>query len=523
MNQQTRLFLSLIVLVAVSMWVGFSISYLPFFGPSSKVERNTRKIGELLRLIDENYVDAVDIDSLSQDAIMAFLERLDPHSSYSPPSEAKLETAYIKGGFDGIGISFYLFDDTVVVENTLPGGSAERKGLRPGDRLVEVDGKNFVHKDSREVMEALRGQKGSTVAIKVVRPGLSQPLSWELERGPIATSAVEVAFMPIPKVGYIRLSRFSSDSHREVRRSIASLKSQGMETLIFDLQGNGGGLLDQAINIADEFLAGQPLIVYTQGKNPSSDSEFYARNTGTFEQGTLLVLIDEGSASASEIVAGALQDNDRATLIGRRTFGKGLVQRPVMMEDGSMLKITVSRYYTPSGRSIQKPYTSRKEYSHELLSRYESGEYFSQDSVKYDSANSFRTKNGRRVFGGGGISPDVFVPKDTSNFTPWIARILQKSVVRETAVRLSQTIPASTDLETFVNNYKLSERDWQVFWQVARQVEIQPPTEINSYLSFIEHQIKSQIARLIWGDEGFYRIYLQKDEIFQKALQWAGR
>ncbi len=504
--------LFIFVLVAVSMTIGYYLPQLTI--DNSQLRRNTKKISDLLRIIDEYYVDAVDADNLTEEGIKAILHKLDPHSSYVSSMDTQLEMAHIKGGFEGIGVSFYIFADSVVVENTLPDGPARRAGILPGDRMIAVDGEPFFPKETREVIEKLRGEKGSRVEVEVFRQALGGSLKFALSRGSIATSAIEAAFMLSDNLGYIRLSKFSSNCSQEVRERLIDLKNKGMTKLIFDVQGNGGGLLDQAILIADEFLTDSKLIVYTQGKNARNDRRYFAKNSGAFENGDIWVLIDESSASASEILAGALQDNDRAVLVGRRTFGKGLVQRPVTFEDGSMLKITVSRYYTPSGRCIQKPYTSHEAYSTDLLKRIETGEYFLADSIKHDSTQTYKTQKGRIVFGGGGISPDFFVAKDTSSYTPLIGEIFAKSIVREVAAQEAKRL--QMDENTFIQSYQFD--NFKLLSKIAAQVGTDMST-LKSIPPVLASQIKAQIARVKYGEDAFYKAYLQRDPVFNKALQ----
>jgi carboxyl-terminal processing protease len=507
--------LSVLTCVALGFLVGHYFTKNEWV-QSSVVKKNSKKLSDLLRIIEDNYVDAIGLDSLTEYAINSVLEKLDPHSSYTPAADTELELSGIKGGFDGIGVSFYIFDDSVVVENTMPQGPAHQAGIQAGDRLIGLDGAPFFPKESRQVIDKLRGEKGSVVKLDVFRN--SKTFTVSLYRNSIVTSSIEAAFLVKGDLGYIKLSRFSASSHSELQDKIIKLKKQGMRRLILDLQGNTGGLLDQAIKIADDFLPEPSLILFTQGKNPRNDSRYFANRTGVFEKGELWVLIDENSASASEILAGALQDNDRAVLVGRRSYGKGLVQRPITLQDGSMLKITVSRYFTPTGRSIQKPYTSRQNYNNDLLGRYESGEYFDPDSVKYDSSNAYKTKSGKLVFGGGGISPDVFVPKDTTQYSKDFFELYAKSVVREVAAREAARL-GSMNAETFLKQYEFN--DLALLRKTAAKVGIALDS-LKSVSTLIASQVKAQIGRVKYGDEFFYRVFLQRDAIFNKALQVAG-
>lgn len=385
------------------------------------INSGSNRLSNLLHIIDDQYVDKVNIDSLVDNAIPLILSELDPHSVYISAQDAQAATDDLKGSFTGIGVEFNIRQDTIHVQNVIKNGPAERAGLLAGDKIVSVDGKPFVGKivTNQEAQRRLKGPKDTKVKVGVMRYGSKKVKEFVITRGDIPQKSIGATYMLDEKTGYVRIKSFGETTYPELLIALAQLSEQGFQNLVIDLRDNTGGYLTSAIQIANEFLAKNKLIVYTQGRK-SPKQEYRSDGHGSYQKIPLVVLINEGSASSSEIFAGAMQDNDRATIIGRRSFGKGLVQQQIGFPDGSIIRLTIARYYTPSGRCIQKPYTTGddKDYEQDLLTRYQHGEFFSQDSIKH-SGPAYYTGNGRKVYGGGGITPDIFVPEDTLNVTSY--------------------------------------------------------------------------------------------------------
>ena len=385
------------------------------------INSGSNRLSNLLHIIDDQYVDKVNIDSLVDNAIPLILSELDPHSVYINAQDAQAATDDLKGSFTGIGVEFNIRQDTIHVQNVIKNGPAERAGLLAGDKIVSVDGKPFVGKivTNQEAQRRLKGPKDTKVKVGVMRYGLKKVKEFVITRGDIPQKSIGATYMLDEKTGYVRIKSFGETTYPELLIALAQLSEQGFQNLVIDLRDNTGGYLTSAIQIANEFLAKNKLIVYTQGRK-SPKQEYRSDGHGSYQKIPLVVLINEGSASSSEIFAGAMQDNDRATIIGRRSFGKGLVQQQIGFADGSIIRLTIARYYTPSGRCIQKPYTTGddKDYEQDLLTRYQHGEFFSQDSIKH-SGPAYYTGNGRVVYGGGGITPDIFIPEDTLNVTSY--------------------------------------------------------------------------------------------------------
>ena len=385
------------------------------------INSGSNRLSNLLHIIDDQYVDKVNIDSLVDNAIPLILSELDPHSVYINAQDAQAATDDLKGSFTGIGVEFNIRQDTIHVQNVIKNGPAERAGLLAGDKIVSVDGKPFVGKivTNQEAQRRLKGPKDTKVKVGVMRYGSKKVKEFVITRGDIPQKSIAATYMLDEKTGYVRIKSFGETTYPELLIALAQLSEQGFQNLVIDLRDNTGGYLTSAIQIANEFLAKNKLIVYTQGRK-SPKQEYRSDGHGSYQKIPLVVLINEGSASSSEIFAGAMQDNDRATIIGRRSFGKGLVQQQIGFPDGSIIRLTIARYYTPSGRCIQKPYTAGddKDYEQDLLTRYQHGEFFSQDSIKH-SGPAYYTGNGRKVYGGGGITPDIFVPEDTLNVTSY--------------------------------------------------------------------------------------------------------
>jgi len=529
------------MLLGLTMSAGMLIGATFFGGPKSlnTIGRGYSKYKEVLQLIENNYVDTVNTDDLVDYSIQKMLEKLDPHTSYLNPEEAAAARTQLEGGFDGIGIEDNIYKDTVYVVTPLAGGPSETAGIRSGDKLVKVNDKDLTgtNLSNATVFQALRGRRGTDVKLVVLRKGEKKPLTFTVTRERIPTYSVDAAYMVDDKTGYIKVNRFSETTYDEFKTAMAALKQQGMSQLLLDLRNNPGGYMDRATSLADELLAGDKLLVYTDGKDNRYDRQIKAHIAGQFEEGPVVVLIDEGSASASEIVAGALQDHDRALIVGRRSFGKGLVQMPVMLTDGSELRLTISRYYTPSGRSIQKPYTLGKgneAYEHELEARAKNGEYFIADSIKNDPKYKFQTDGGRIVYGAGGITPDVFIPRDTVYMTNYLIKLYNKSIIREMAleyVNENRKKLEQAGFASFKKNFTITEPMLQSLIADATAQGIKfNEKEYSRSKEYLKTQLKAYIAQYVWrrgGRDGlnneFFQVMSQSDNTYQQALGLFGR
>ena len=487
--------------------------------------KSLQKFKEVLTLIDRNYVDEVNSEEMVEEAIIQMLEKLDPHSTYIPAEERLRANEALQGNFEGIGIEFNIFKDTIVVVAPLGGGPSEAAGLRPGDKIVKIDGKNVagVGFTNRDVQEHLKGPKGSKVDVTIKRRTAQDPITYTITRDKIPQTSIEASYMIKDDVGYVKISRFSATTYQEFIEALKNLKKAGMEKLILDLQGNPGGYMNHAIQIADEFLPDDNKIVYTKGKQSRFNTDAEAKRKGIFEEGDLIVLINEGSASASEIVSGALQDNDRALLVGRRSFGKGLVQQPIELSDGSELRLTISRYYTPSGRSIQKPYNGENIYEEDLLKRYEHGELFNVDSIEFNDSLKYTTKAGRVVYGGGGIMPDYFVPLDTATTSTYLNQLYNINALQEYTfkyVRDHDKKLKNMAYEEFLQNFNVTDAMLQDLAQLGKNYGVKiKPQELKQQKQLFKIHVKSQIARQVWGNNGFYPIFNETNEVLQKALE----
>lgn len=423
-------------LLAVCLVAGIAIGtfYANHFSGNKLgiINTSSNKLNALLHIIDEQYVDTVNITDLVEEAMPQILSELDPHSSYIPAKDLEAVTADLKGSFSGIGIQFTIQDDTIHVNSVIKGGPSEKVGLMAGDRIIEVDDSAFVGKivTNQEAMKRLKGEKRSKVKLGIYRPGEKGTLHFTVVRGDIPVKSVDAAYMITDKFGYVKVNKFGETTYPELLVALAKLNQKNCEGMIIDLRGNTGGYMAAAIQMVNEFLPNNRLIVYTQGRKAPREN-YTSNGTGSSQKMPLIVLVDEGSASASEIFAGAIQDNDRGTIIGRRSFGKGLVQQPIEFSDGSAIRLTIARYYTPSGRCIQKPYEKGKEdeYELDLLTRYEHGEFFSADSIKQNEKEVYHTSLGRPVYGGGGIMPDIFVPQDTTGMTSYFRMAANRGLI----------------------------------------------------------------------------------------------
>jgi carboxyl-terminal processing protease len=494
----------------------------------NEVQENQVKFARLLRLVDGYYVDSADVNDLTEKAIVHLLEELDPHSTYISKEEVDKMNEPLKGNFEGIGISFNIYKDTLMVTTVIAEGPSEKVGLLAGDRIIEVDGKNIagIGLKNSDVFDLLRGEKGSKVDLSIARKGETNPLEFTIERDKIPIYSLDASYMLDETTGYIKLNKFSATTTDEFLSAMSDLKQEGIQNLVLDLRNNGGGYLKSAIELADQFLTDDQLIVYTDGTNdPKRDYKATAK--GSFEDGKVVVLVNEGSASASEIVSGAVQDWDRGVIIGRRSFGKGLVQKPFFLNDGSMIRLTTAHYYTPSGRCIQKPYEEGiSEYRKDYANRISNGEMFNADSIHFDDELKHKTLvNGRNVYGGGGVMPDIFVPMDTSSHYAYINNLRRKRVTYNFVldyVDLHREDMAKQypDFDRFNDKFEISEENIEQIVASGIEEGIEKDEESLSYLKDeLKRELKALIARDIYSRNDMYKILNEDDDAILKALE----
>ena len=480
----------------------------------------------LLHVIEQQYVDSVDSKKLTDNAMTSILKELDPHSAYIPAEDLESVNEELEGSFSGIGIQFNLLNDTINVVDVISGGPSERNGLLPGDRIITVDDSLFVGKNitNEKVMKHLRGEKGSVVKLGIQRRGESELLQFEVERGDIPLHSVDAAFMLNSDIGYIFVSKFGRTTFDEFLVALARLRNEGAESFVIDLRGNGGGYMDAAINMVNEFMHRNQLIVYTEGRTFARE-EARSNGMGAFKDQPIIVLTDEWSASASEIFAGAIQDNDRGLIVGRRTFGKGLVQSQYPLSDGSAIRLTVARYHTPSGRCIQKEYQmgQGEDYEMDILNRYNRGEFFNADSIHQHTEQIYTTAGGRTVYGGGGIMPDVFIPSDTTYVTPYYTAVINKSLLYKYAFeyvdknreRLSSADDYKELLKQLDGNKLLND-----FIKYAADNDVPANrAQIATSRPVLIRLLHAYIARDVLGDEAFYPIFLRDDKVIEEACR----
>ncbi len=487
----------------------------------------TNKLTYTLSLIENEYVDSVSMDSLSEHVIPLLVRELDPHSVYIPASEMAELNEPLEGEFDGIGVVFNMATDTVIVLNVIPQGPSDKAGVKAGDRIIEIDDSLVAGRQipQNRIVRLLRGPRDSKVRLGIERQGISGLVDFEVVRGVIPIKSVESAFRIVDSIGYIKLGQFARTTHEEIRQALARLRAEGVTKLIFDLRGNSGGFLDQAIGVANEFLHDGQLIVYTEDRQHRQLRE-YADGTGTAREMEVAVLIDEGSASSSEILAGALQDNDRGTIVGRRSFGKGLVQRQIPYSDGSALRLTTARYYTPTGRSIQKPYTigDDESYEEELINRYRNNEFFSADSIHFADSLKRVTPGGKVVYGGGGIMPDVFVPADTTDVTRYFIEVVGRNILYRYTIEYADrhrealnAVQTLDELEALLDSDRTLVDD---FIRYAARKGVAPRYgDIARSRRLIEAQLRAYIGRnTALEDNGFYANIYPVDNVIMRAI-----
>jgi carboxyl-terminal processing protease len=525
-NKNSGYQISLPLVLCIGLAVGVLIGAgLNSKSGSGEVNKDVQKLREVLTLVKKEYVDDTKTDGLVEDAIVHLLGKLDPHSAYISSRDRISANEDLKGNFEGIGIEFNIFHDTLVVVSALSGGPSEAVGLRSGDRIIKVNDSIIagVKLTNLDVQRHLKGPKGTEVKIEVLRKNKKEPIIFTIIRDKIPQFSVDAAYLVAADIGYIKVNRFSQTTHEEVKTAMSKLRKEGMKKLVLDLQGNPGGYMDQAIAVADEFLPAGQKIVFTNGQEKKYNENAIATDEGDFEKGDLIVLVNEGSASASEIVSGALQDNDRALVVGRRSFGKGLVQRPFDLNDGSEVRLTISRYYTPSGRSIQKPYENSDDYERDIVKRYKNGEFFTADSVKFNDSLKFKTLNGRTVYGGGGIMPDYFVPLDTTLTSTYFNKLSFANVLREYAFNYGEQNKNRLEQRGFVDyqkNFVVTDNMLNQVVELGKNSKVNPDwKDLNQNKKLFQIYLKAEIARRVWGNSHFYPTFNETNEVLQQAIK----
>ncbi len=503
------------------------------FSANAQIKNTTQttdKFAYLLQSIEMMYVDSVNSKELVEKAIIHMLEELDPHSTYISAEEVQEANEPLQGSFDGIGIQFNILHDTIMVVEPIQGGPSEKLGIKAGDKIVEVEGQKMagIGVKNSDVLSKLRGPKGTIVKVGIERKGIKEILYFNITRDKIPIYSVDASYMVAPEIGYIKVSRFAATTVEEMKKGISELKAEGMKDLIIDLQDNGGGLLRAAIEMGDEFISGDRLLVYTEGRAFKRENYTARRGVkGSFEEGRLIILIDESSASASEIVSGAIQDWDRGVIVGRRSFGKGLVQRPVSLPDGSVVRLTVQKYFTPAGRCIQKPYEGGKDdYYQDYAKRLERGEFFSADSIHFPDSLKFATQLSKRtVYGGGGIMPDVFVPLDTSENSRYFSDLIRVGVQNDWALTYANAnrekiLAQYPTVNDFVSKYNIPADEEQkvIDMAVAKEVKWDQKGYANSRHAIMVRS-KALLARDLYENEAFYEVINDLNPALKKAVQ----
>lgn len=500
-----------------------------FIGRYTRMERlspEEEKLMGILGLINEQYVDKVNTDSLLETSYANLLSSLDPHSAYIPKSDFTAVNDELEGAFSGVGVSFQIINDTVMVVEVVPGGPAEKVGILAGDRIVKANDKELTGDTitNEDVFKTLRGTEGSEVALKIKRESSRKILDYTVVRGEIPVNSVDSKYMLNEDTGYLRVTKFARNTYDEFYNALVELRSKGASKFVVDLRGNAGGFLDQAIYMANEFLPAGKMIVYTKGRTPENEMVAMSDGSGTFQDAELVLLTNEFSASASEILAGAIQDNDRGLVIGRRTFGKGLVQNQSVLPDSSAIRLTVARYYTPSGRSIQKEYQRgvSDKYELDILDRYSHGEFYSADSIKFDKSKLFHTMGGREVYGGGGIMPDVFVPEDTTGMTQYYVEAMNRGLIQKYSYRMAEIYRKMLKEKTLDELMRILPRDNTLLNNfVSYAAENGLPAQwyyIRKSRGLLINQLKAVIARDILGYNEFLQVLNLNDIAVKRAV-----
>jgi carboxyl-terminal processing protease len=522
-KSQIRLPILLALSISAGIWIGATFAEPK--GSQNDLRAALYKLQEIMTYISRDYVDSVNTNELVEYGINKMLEKLDPHSSYIPAKDASLAQSQLDGEFDGIGVEFGIIRDTIYVVAPLTGGPSEALGIQSGDQIIKVDGKTVagIGITNRDVFDYLRGPRGSKVKVDIKRKNTPDLITYEITRDKIPQYSINASYMVDNEIGYIKVTRFAATTYEEFKKSINDLKAKGMKKLIVDLQGNPGGYMGAAINMADELLGDRDLIVSQKGKVSQYSQKAFAFRPGMFEEGSVIVLINEGSASASEILAGAIQDNDRGLIVGRRSFGKGLVQMPIDLSDGAELRLTIARYFTPSGRSIQKPYNSNYEaYERDWINRYEHGEFFSADSIKFNDSLKYQTKKGRTVYGGGGIMPDYFVPLDTTMNSAYVTKLFNSDSSREFILdytNKNKSRFSKISLDDYYASFRVSDQMLNELVDYGKKNKVEfDSKDFNRSKEYLRILIKAHLGRQLYDDNAFYKVINDINEVYQQAL-----
>jgi carboxyl-terminal processing protease len=501
--------------------------FLASLGINAQAQTAQDKMNKFLEILDKHYVKEVNKDSLVEAAIKRMLKELDPHSIYYSAEDLKKVDEPLKGNFEGVGIQFNIYKDTILVVETIAGGPSESVGIMSGDKIIFIDALSVagIGIKNNDVIGKLRGTKGTKVDVSVLRKGEQNLLDFTITRDKIPIYAVDASYMADDDVGYIKLARFSSSSTREVVEAIYKLKEQGMKHLIFDLTGNTGGYLNQAFEMANQFLEADKLIVYTEGRSNPRENKI-SNAGGVFKKGNLVIMVDQRSASASEIVAGAIQDWDRGIILGRRTYGKGLVQKPFTLPDMSAVRLTIANYYTPSGRFIQKPYSKGdSDYYKEVSKRFEEGELMDEEKIKMTDTVKYKTSKGRIVYGGGGIIPDIFVGVDTTQNSKFYSKLFRRGVFNNFGIeyidqKRESLMKKYPNVDAYIEKFKI-EDIWEEFLEYAEKKEVTPDEgeDYSNSIPLIQTQIKSILARNLYKSDAMYKIFNLSNPIYLKALE----
>ncbi len=528
-NTKNQIRLPIILALAISAGIWIGATFAEPKGNQNDLRAALYKLQEIMTYINRDYVDSVDTNELVEYGINKMLENLDPHSSYIPAKDATLVQSQLDGEFDGIGVEFGIIRDTIYVVAPLTGGPSEELGIQTGDQIISVDGTTVagIGITNRDVFEYLRGPKGSKVVVEIKRKKQEELISYEITRDKIPQYSINASYMVDQEIGYVKVTRFAATTYDEFTEAVADLKGQGMKKLIIDLQGNPGGYMGAAINMADELLGEKALIVSQEGKVDQYSQKAFAFKEGIFEEGSVIVLVNEGSASASEILAGAIQDNDRGLIVGRRSFGKGLVQMPIDLSDGAELRLTIARYFTPSGRSIQKPYNDDYEaYERDWIERFEHGEFFSADSIKFNDSLKYETKKGRTVYGGGGIMPDYFVSLDTTMNSSYVNKLFGTDTSREFILDFVTQNKEKFDdmsLNEYYKEFTVSDEMLSELVAFGERNEVEfDEKDFTKSKEYLRTLVKAHLGRQLYDDNAFYKVINDINEVYLQALNLFG-
>ncbi|WP_425637746.1 S41 family peptidase [Algoriphagus yeomjeoni] len=525
-NTKSQIRLPIILALAISAGIWIGATFAEPKGNQNDLRAALYKLQEIMTYVNRDYVDSINSNELIDYGINKMLEHLDPHTSYIPAKDASIVQSQLDGEFDGIGVEFGIIRDTIYVVAPLTGGPSEALGIQSGDQIIKVDGENMagVGVTNRDVFEKLRGPKGSVVVVDMKRKNQKELIEYKITRDKIPQYSINASYMVNDEIGYIKVTRFAATTYDEFKEAVYDLKVKGMKKLVIDLQGNPGGYMGAAINMADELLGGKALIVSQEGKVDQYNQKAFAFKPGLFEEGPIIVLVNEGSASASEILAGAIQDNDRGLIVGRRSFGKGLVQMPIDLSDGAELRLTIARYYTPSGRSIQKPYgTDYEAYESDFMNRYKHGEFFSSDSIKFNDSLKYETVKGRTVYGGGGIMPDYFVPLDTTMNSAYVSRLFNSDSAREFAldyVNENKSKFEDMTLEQYYSDFTVSDAMLSDLVEYGKKNKVDfDAADFNKSKDYLRILMKAHVGRQIYDDSAFYKVVNDINEVYLQAIK----